>query len=141
MKNISILWVDDEIDLLTPHILFLKERGYQVYTCSNGTDALSMLNLDDFDIILLDEHMTGISGLETLTQIKTISPNIPVVMITKNEEENLMENAIGSKIADYLIKPVNPKQILLSIKKNKLKKFNPLTNQESIRQKFPRRNF
>lgn len=118
MKNISILWVDDEIDLLKPHILFLQDRGYQVTTCSNGTDALSILLKNDFDVILLDEQMAGLSGLETLNQLKIIRPNTPVVMITKNEEENLMEDAIGSKIADYLIKPVNPKQILLSIKKN-----------------------
>ncbi len=118
MKSISVLWVDDEIDLLKPHILLLQERGYQVTTCNNGTDALKAIARDDFDIILLDEHMAGLSGLETLNKLKTITPNTPVVMITKNEEENLMEDAIGSKITDYLIKPVNPKQILSSIKKN-----------------------
>ncbi len=118
MKNSTILWIDDEIDLLKPHVLFLNERGYEVITCMNGTDALALVQKTDFDIILLDEHMPGLSGLETLNRIKTLKPGIPVVMITKSEEENLMEDAIGSKIADYLIKPVNPKQILLSIKKN-----------------------
>ena len=118
MKPISILWVDDEIELLKPHVLFLKDRGYDVSTCTNGTDALTKVKENEFDVILLDEHMPGLSGLETLTQIKTMNPAIPVVMITKSEEENLMEDAIGSKIADYLIKPVNPKQILLSVKKN-----------------------
>ncbi|MDP4210594.1 MAG: bifunctional response regulator/alkaline phosphatase family protein [Bacteroidota bacterium] len=118
MKNITILWVDDEIELLLPHVMFLNDRGYEVLTCSNGADALVRLENTEPDIILLDENMPGISGLETLTRIKTLKPSIPVVMITKSEEENLMEDAIGSKIADYLIKPVNPKQILLSIKKN-----------------------
>lgn len=118
MRPTTILWIDDEIDLLKPHILFLNEKGYEVSTCNNGTDGLSMVKQSDFDIILLDENMPGLSGLETLNQIKAIKPSIPVVMITKSEEENLMEDAIGSKIADYLIKPVNPKQILLSVKKN-----------------------
>jgi DNA-binding response OmpR family regulator len=118
MKNTSILWIDDEIDLLKPHVLFLNERGYDVITSTNGTDGLRLVKETDFDIILLDEHMPGMSGLETLNRIKAMKPEIPVVMITKSEEENLMEDAIGSKIADYLIKPVNPKQILLSIKKN-----------------------
>jgi DNA-binding response OmpR family regulator len=118
MKNTSILWIDDEIDLLKPHVLFLNDRGYEVATSTNGTDGLRMVKENDFDIILLDEHMPGMSGLETLNRIKAMKPEIPVVMITKSEEENLMEDAIGSKIADYLIKPVNPKQILLSIKKN-----------------------
>jgi len=118
MKNSTILWIDDEIDLLKPHVLFLNERGYEVITCMNGTDALVLVQKTDFDVILLDEHMPGLSGLETLNRIKTLKPGIPVVMITKSEEEDLMEDAIGSKIADYLIKPVNPKQILLSIKKN-----------------------
>ena len=118
MKPTTILWIDDEIDLLKPHILFLSEKGYEVKTCNNGTDGLTMVQQNDFDVILLDENMPGISGLETLNQIKAIKPAIPVVMITKSEEENLMEDAIGSKIADYLIKPVNPKQILLSVKKN-----------------------
>jgi DNA-binding response OmpR family regulator len=118
MKNTNILWIDDEIDLLKPHVLFLNERGYEVVTSTNGTDAVKLVGQSDFDIILLDEHMPGLSGLETLNLIKALKPGIPVVMITKSEEEDLMEDAIGSKIADYLIKPVNPKQILLSIKKN-----------------------
>ncbi|HEY4788851.1 MAG TPA: bifunctional response regulator/alkaline phosphatase family protein [Bacteroidales bacterium] len=118
MKITTILWIDDEIDLLKPHILFLNDKGYEVTTCNNGTDGLALVRQTDFDIILLDENMPGLSGLETLTQIKTVRPSVPVVMITKSEEENLMEDAIGSKIADYLIKPVNPKQILLSVKKN-----------------------
>jgi CheY-like chemotaxis protein len=118
VKETAILWVDDEIDLLKPHVIFLTERGYAVTTCTNGTDALALLQTADFDIILLDEQMPGLSGLDTLTRIKAIRATVPVVMITKSEEENLMEDAIGSKIADYLIKPVNPKQILHSIKKN-----------------------
>lgn len=118
MRKIHILWVDDEIDLLRPHIIFLREKGYEVDTANNGSDALDMVTRNYFDIIFLDENMPGLSGLETLNRIKTISPNIPVVMITKSEEENIMDEAVGSKIADYLIKPVNPKQILLSLKKN-----------------------
>ena len=133
MKNISVLWVDDEIDLLKPHILLLQDRGYQVTTCNNGTDALKIVQQDDFDIILLDEHMPGLSGLETLNKLKTITPNTPVIMVTKNEEENLMEDAIGSKISDYLIKPVNPKQILLSIKKKyRTKKTSFVKNIDSL---------
>jgi DNA-binding response OmpR family regulator len=118
MREIKILWVDDEIDLLKPHILFLQEKGYQVSTTSNADDAIELLRENTFDLIFLDEHMPGITGLEALSHIKNIRPNIPVVMITKSEEENIMEEAIGSKIDDYLIKPVNPKQILLSIKKH-----------------------
>jgi CheY-like chemotaxis protein len=117
MKNITILWVDDEIDLLKPHIIFLTGKGYSVTTCTNGADALLLVEKNDFDIILLDEHMPGLSGLETLNKVTSIKPSIPVIMITKSEEENLMNEAIGSKISDYLIKPVNPNQILLSIKK------------------------
>jgi CheY-like chemotaxis protein len=122
MRKINILWVDDEIDLLRPHILFLNEKGYDVATANNGSDALDMVERNYFDIIFLDENMPGLSGLETLTRIKTISPNVPVVMITKSEEENIMDEAVGSKITDYLIKPVNPKQILLTLKKNVEKK-------------------
>jgi len=118
MKSIRILWTDDEIDLLRPHILFLEEKGFEVSTASNGDDAIEEVRKQDFDLIFLDENMPGISGLETLSKIKEIKANIPVVMITKSEEEDIMDQAIGSKIADYLIKPVNPKQILLSIKKN-----------------------
>ena len=118
MKKIRILWTDDEIDLLRAHILFLEEKGYEVQTANNGTDAIELVKSNFYDIIFLDENMPGLSGLETLNKIKTIKPNVPVVMITKSEEEDIMDEAIGSKMADYLIKPVNPKQILLSIKKN-----------------------
>ncbi len=118
MENVNILWVDDEIDLLKIQILFLEKKGYQVDTANNGNDGLQMIKEKLYDIVFLDENMPGFSGLETLEQMKEISPNIPVVMITKSEEEDLMNEAIGSKIADYLIKPVNPNQILLSIKKN-----------------------
>jgi DNA-binding response OmpR family regulator len=115
---IQILWVDDEIDLLKPHIMFLEEKGYGVSTSNNGGEALDILNASPFDIVFLDEQMPGMSGLETLTLMKNKFPNLPVVMITKSEEETIMEDAIGSKISDYLIKPVNPKQILLCLKKN-----------------------
>lgn len=118
MNNGLILWADDEIDLLKPHILFLKQKGYEVVTVSNGRDALDAAASQNFDLIILDENMPGLSGLETLSQIKLSSPEVPVIMITKSEEENIMNQAIGNKIADYLIKPVNPNQILLSIKKN-----------------------
>ncbi len=114
----KILWADDEIDLLKPHILFLKAKGYDVTTVSNGRDAVDALEHDSFSLILLDENMPGISGLETLSLINASHPEIPVIMITKSEEENIMDQAIGNQIADYLIKPVNPNQILLSIKKN-----------------------
>lgn len=118
MTEIKILWVDDEIDLLKPHILFLEAKNYNVVTCKSGQDALEEINDTRFDIVFLDENMPGISGLETLNEIKVIDATLPVVMITKSEEEYIMEEAIGSKIADYLIKPVNPHQILLSLKKN-----------------------
>jgi len=118
MSKERILWADDEIDLLKPHILFLQNKGYQVETVTNGRDALDALNSQNFNLIILDENMPGISGLEALQRIKIIQPNVPVIMITKSEEENIMNQAIGSEIADYLIKPVNPMQILLSIKKN-----------------------
>ena len=118
MNQGVILWADDEIDLLKPHILFLRAKGYEVVTVSNGRDALDAVAARPFDLVILDENMPGISGLETLTQIKIASPNVPVIMITKSAEENIMNQAIGNKIADYLIKPVNPNQILLSIKKN-----------------------
>lgn len=113
-----ILWADDEIDLLKPHILFLQSKGYEVATVSNGRDALDALDNEKFSLILLDENMPGLSGLETLSMIHQSHPDIPVIMITKSEEENIMNQAIGNKISDYLIKPVNPNQILLSIKKN-----------------------
>lgn len=118
IRKPRILWTDDEIDILVPHIIFLREKGYEVETVNNGLDAVEMVRENFYDIIFLDENMPGLTGLETLTQIKTIAPNIPVVMITKSEEENIMDEAVGSKIADYLIKPVNPNQILLSLKKN-----------------------
>lgn len=113
-----ILWADDEIDLLKPHILFLKNKGYDVVTVTGGRDVLDMLDREKFDLIMLDENMPGISGLETLSRINQTHPDIPVIMITKSEEENIMNQAIGNQISDYLIKPVNPMQILLSLKKN-----------------------
>lgn len=117
-KNGKLLWVDDEIELLKAHLLFLEKKGYEVMTLTNGTDAIEECKHQTFDLILLDEMMPGLSGLETLQQIKIIQPAVPVVMVTKSEEENIMDQAIGSKIADYLIKPVNPNQILLTLKKN-----------------------
>ena len=116
--TIKILWVDDEIDLLKPHILFLQKKNYEVQTCKSGTEALELIEEENFDIIFLDENMPGLTGLETLAEIKERRETVPVVMITKSEEEYIMEEAICSKIADYLIKPVNPNQILLSLKKN-----------------------
>src|SRR5690606_41872126 len=107
-----------EIDLLKPHILFLEKKNYSVTTCQSGMEALEILDDKNFDIVFLDENMPGLSGLETLNEIKEKRDTLPVVMITKSEEEYIMEEAIGNKIADYLIKPVNPHQILLSIKKN-----------------------
>lgn len=118
MNPIKILWVDDEIDLLKPHILFLQKKNYEVTTCNNGRDAVDLFDDQNFDIVFLDENMPGMSGLETLQEIKEKKSSVPVIMITKSEEEYIMEEAIGSKIADYLIKPVNPNQILLSLKKN-----------------------
>jgi len=118
MKNDHLLWVDDEIDLLKPHVMFLQSKGYEVSTVTNGQDALDLCRETTYDLIFLDENMPGLSGLQTLPLIKEICPTVPVVMITKSEEENIMDMAIGSKIADYLIKPVNPNQILLSLKKN-----------------------
>lgn len=117
MQDTTILWADDEIDLLKPHILFLNEKGYKVTTVTNGHDALDAFKSNYFDVVFLDENMPGLTGLETLTQIKNIKSDVPIVMITKSEEEYLMEDAIGSKIDDYLIKPVHPKQILLTVKK------------------------
>jgi DNA-binding response OmpR family regulator len=113
----QILWADDEIDLLKPHILFLNQKGYDVTPVNSGSDALDKFQEKNFDLIFLDENMPGMTGLETLSQMKQIKPNTPVVMITKSEEEHIMEEAIGAKIADYLIKPLNPNQILLSVKK------------------------
>lgn len=118
MSDIKVLWVDDEIDLLKPHILFLEKKNYNVTKAKSGTEALEEIEKQNFDIVFLDENMPGLTGLETLSEIKERRANLPVVMITKSEEEYIMEEAIGSKIADYLIKPVNPNQILLSLKKN-----------------------
>ena len=109
---------DDEIDLLKPHLLFLRNKGYDVTTANNGRDALDLAFAEPFDLIILDENMPGLTGLETLSMIKQRLPHIPVIMITKSEEENIMDQAVGNKIADYLIKPVNPMQILMSIKRN-----------------------
>ena len=116
------MWVDDEIEMLRAHIIFLEKKGYDVTTVNNGNDAIEECRKRNFDLVLLDEMMPGITGLETLQQIKEISPSTPIVMVTKSEEENIMDQAIGQKIADYLIKPVNPSQILLALKKNIHKK-------------------
>lgn len=118
MNSAKILWVDDEIELLKPHLFFLKSKGYEVESCNNGYDAIEMVASSNYDLIILDEMMPGITGLETLPYIKNAKPNTPVIMVTKSEEEHIMDKAIGSKIADYIIKPVNPNQVLLSIKKN-----------------------
>jgi DNA-binding response OmpR family regulator len=118
MTNGQLLWVDDEMELLKAHVIFLEKKGYEVTTVSNGPDAIDFCRKRNFDLVLLDEQMPGLSGLETLQRIKELSPSTPVVMVTKSEEENIMEQAIGQKIADYLIKPVNPNQILLVLKKN-----------------------
>ncbi len=118
MTTAHLLWVDDEMELLKAHILFLQKKGYEVTTASNGTDAIDLCRDNSFDLVLLDEQMPGLSGLETLQRIKEITPSTPIVMVTKSEEENIMNQAIGQKIADYLIKPVNPNQILLTLKKN-----------------------
>ncbi len=115
--KVSILWVDDEIDQLKPHMIFLEKKGYQVKPVTNGEDALAMVAEERFDIIFLDEQMPGMDGLATLNELKLRQPGIPVVMITKSEEEEIMEDAIGGKISDYLIKPVNPNQILLTVKR------------------------
>ncbi len=115
---IKILWADDEIDLLRPHIIYLEDKGYALTPVRSGDEALNMLTKSSFDLIFLDENMPGLTGLEVLTIIKEKYSSIPVIMITKSEEESIMEEAIGSKISDYLIKPVNPNQILLAIKKN-----------------------
>lgn len=118
MDRINVLWVDDEIDMLKPHIIFLDQKGYDVHTANSGGDAIDILKTKVFDIVFLDENMPGLSGIETLAIIKDNFPSLPVIMITKSEEESIMEDAIGSNIADYLIKPVNPNQIILALKKN-----------------------
>ena len=118
MNNGLLLWADDEMELLRAHLLFLEKKGYEVVTVTNGTDAIEECKKQTFDLVLLDEMMPGLSGLETLQRIKELSPQTPVVMVTKSEEEDIMNQAIGQQIADYLIKPVNPNQILLTLKKN-----------------------
>ena len=117
MQKKKILWADDEIDLLQPHIIFLESKGYEVDSVTNGDDAIARVSNNDYHIVLLDEMMSGKDGLATLEEIKAISPHLPVIMITKSEEESLMEDAIGQKIDDYLTKPVNPSQILMACKK------------------------
>ena len=117
MALAKILWVDDEIESLQSHKLFLERKGYELFTLTNGFDALDFIRTQPVDVVLLDESMPGITGLETLAKIKEINPAIPIVLITKNETENLMDEAIGSQISDYLIKPVHPNQVLLSLKK------------------------
>lgn len=112
-----ILWADDEIDFLRPHILFLESKGYEVESVSNGADAVQKVREKSFDVILLDEQMPGMGGLEAVTKIKEIAPDVPVVMVTKSEEEYLMEEALGGQISDYLTKPVNPSQVLLTCKR------------------------
>lgn len=116
-QNIKILWADDEIDMLKPQIIFLEQKGYTIDAVTNGYDAVDLCKSNHYDIVFLDEHMPGITGIETIPLIKEINKDTPVVMITKNEEENIMDDAIGSQISDYLIKPVRPNQVLLSIKK------------------------
>ena len=131
IKKDRILWADDEIDLLKPHILFLQEKGYEVVPVISGQDAIESCKEQTFDMIFLDENMPGLSGLETLAIINETNPTVPVVMVTKNEDEGIMNQAIGNKIADYLIKPVNPNQLLLSIKKN-LHKTDIISNTTTI---------
>ena len=117
MQPYTILWADDEIDLLKPHILFLEKKGYQITPVNSGADAIEKFENQHFDLVFLDENMPGMTGLETLDYIKSNKANVPVIMITKSEEEMIMEQAIGAKISDYLIKPLNPNQILIAIKK------------------------
>lgn len=117
MRKIQILWADDEIELLKPHIIFLENKGYEITTVISAQDAIDECKQKHFDVVILDENMPGLSGLECLLEIKKENPSLPVIMITKSEEEDIMEQAIGQKISDYLIKPVNPLQILMSLKK------------------------
>ena len=117
MDNGRILWVDDEVETLKPHIILLETKGFKVLTATNGADALVIIAENSFDVILLDEHMPGQSGLDVLPEIKALKVNVPVVMVTKSEEEGLMDKAIGDNIADYLIKPVQPKQVLSTLKR------------------------
>ena len=135
--NATILWADDEIDLLKPHVLFLEEKGYKVIPVQSGRDALDELEQDVPDIVFLDEQMPGLSGLDTLSMIKERWPQLPVVMITKSEEEHIMEDALGGKISDYLIKPVNPNQILLTVKKHtEMKRLQSEKSTQSYQQRF-----
>ena len=117
MARPHILWADDEIELLRPHMLFLDEKGYDVTGVNSGVEALERVEAHAYDVVFLDENMPGLNGIETLQRIKAKRPELPVIMITKSEEERIMEEAIGSKISDYLIKPVNPNQILMAVKK------------------------
>jgi DNA-binding NtrC family response regulator len=117
MSSPQILWVDDEIDLLQSHVMFLEDKDYEVHTVANGADAVDLVHQQPFDVVLLDEQMPGMEGLETLDAIKDEQPDVPVVMVTKSEEEDLMEAALGNRISDYLTKPVNPSQILLTCKR------------------------
>ena len=117
MTNGLLLWADDEMELLRPHLLFLEKKGYEVVTVTNGIDAIEECRKQTFDLILLDEMMPGLTGLETLQRVKELQPTVPIVMVTKSEEEDIMNQAVGQNIADYLIKPVNPNQILLTLKK------------------------
>lgn len=114
----KLIWIDDEIDLLKPHIVFLEQKGYQVVPINNVNEALDLIERESFSLVLLDENMPGISGLEAIPMIKKIDSTIKIVMVTKSEEEHIMEEAIGSQISDYILKPVNPNQVLLSLKKN-----------------------
>ena len=114
----KLIWIDDEVDLLKPHIVFLENKGYKVSPVNNVNEALEMIEKENFQLALLDENMPGIAGLEAIPMIKNIDSAIKIVMVTKNEEEQIMEQAIGSQIADYILKPVNPNQVLLSLKKN-----------------------
>ncbi len=131
-KQIQILWVDDEIDLLKPYIIFLKNKNFSVFSASNGNDALALIRQEAIDIVILDENMPGLSGLQVLDEIKKINIQLPVIMVTKSEEENIMDGALGANIADYLIKPVNPNQLLLSLKK--ITDQNRLVSEKSIHQ-------
>ena len=117
MAEIQVLWVDDEIESLQAQVIFLQQKGYSVTAVSNGFDAIELVKSQFFDVVLMDESMPGISGLQTMQQLKAINKLLPVVLITRNDTERLMDEAIGSEIADYLIKPVNPQQVLLSLKK------------------------
>ena len=116
-KKMKILWVDDEIDLLKPFVLFLEELNYHVDTCNNGTDAIEKVLENKYDLVILDVMMPGLDGLATLQEIKRFNASLPIVMVTKSEEEGLMDKAIASQISDYLIKPINPSQIIAAIKK------------------------